>query len=217
MLLQSLFSSPLMVVVWLSAITIAITVHEFSHALVANIRGDKTAERLGRLTLNPIAHIDPIGFLMLFILGFGWAKPVPFNPYNLKNPRYDAVWIALAGPFSNLIMAILSSIAFRVLISTEILPMDSLLWPFLMFSTIINLFLLFFNLIPVHPLDGSKLVDAILVKPHQQNLRRMIETYGPKVLLVMVLMSIIGNIDVFYFISAPAYKVCSLLMGTSCG
>ena len=95
MILQLLLSSPWLAFVWIVAIVLALTVHEFAHALVGVWRGDRTAEHMGRLTLNPVAHIDPMGFFMLIILGFGWAKPVPFDPRNLQNPLVDGLLIAM--------------------------------------------------------------------------------------------------------------------------
>ena len=95
MLLQLLFSSPAIAVAWLVAIFVSLTIHEFSHAWVAKLHGDRTGEREGRLTLNPIAHIDPVGFIPLLLFGFGWAKPVPYNPYNLKNQRWGTALVAV--------------------------------------------------------------------------------------------------------------------------
>lgn len=202
--------------VWIIVILLSLTVHEFSHALVANLRGDKTAERMGRLTLNPIVHIDPMGLIPLLLLGFGWAKPVPFNPYNLKDPKWDPVWVALAGPFSNLTVAILAAVILRILAVTGGVAASSLLPVFLILLVIINLFLLFFNLLPVHPLDGSKLLDALLTKPQHQPLRRAIATYGPQVLLAMVIISIITPFNIFFFVSAPSYAACDVMVGESC-
>src|SRR3989338_7096648 len=116
MFLNLLFGSPAIAVAWLVAILLTLTIHEFSHALVGKLRGDKTAEYEGRLTLNPMAHVDPTGFILLLLFGFGWAKPVPYNTYNLQDPKWDSVKIALAGPISNFLMAFLASIAFRILV-----------------------------------------------------------------------------------------------------
>src|SRR3989338_6823830 len=118
MFLSLISENPAVAIVWVLAIVIALTVHEFSHALAGKWRGDKTAEYEGRLTLNPMAHIDWIGFIPLLLLGFGWAKPVPFNPYNLRDPKWDSVLIALAGPASNFILALLSGFALRLLIGS---------------------------------------------------------------------------------------------------
>ncbi|MDP2631943.1 MAG: site-2 protease family protein [Candidatus Uhrbacteria bacterium] len=217
MFLTLLYNSPAIAIVWIVVIFMSITVHEFAHALAGHLKGDPTAANAGRLTLNPIAHIDPMGLIPLILLGFGWAKPVPFNPYNLKNPKVDAVYIALAGPLANLILASLAAIALRILSMTDLLTSSTLLPVFLVLLVIINLFLLFFNIIPVHPLDGSKLVDALLVKPKHQKFRNAIATYGPQVLIVLVLISIISPaFNVFFFVSWPAYMLCDLLVGENC-
>lgn len=210
-------NSPAIAIVWIVVILLSITVHEFAHAYAAYRKGDKTAEQAGRLTLNPIAHIDPIGLIPLLLLGFGWAKPVPFNPYNLEDPRRDAVYIALAGPFANLLLAGLAAVTYRSLAMTGVMSPDSLLPAFLLLLIIINMFLLFFNIIPIHPLDGSKLVDALLVRPEHQNIRRMIAVYGPQVLMILVLISIFTPISVFSFISIPSFSVCSAMVGENCG
>ena len=216
MFLSLLYNSPAIAIVWIVVILISITVHEFAHALVASRKGDCTAEDAGRLTLNPVAHIDPIGIIPLLLLGFGWAKPVPFNPYNLREPKKDAVHIALAGPFSNLLIAIVAAILLRVLTTFSFIDNTSLLFVFLLLLVIINLFLLFFNIIPVHPLDGSKLVDALLTKPEHRDLRIAIATYGPRILLFLVLLSIFTNFNVFFFISIPSFLSCDVLVGESC-
>src|SRR3989338_4963351 len=148
MLLQLLFSSPAIAVAWLVAIFVSLTIHEFSHAWVAKLHGDRTGEREGRLTLNPIAHIDPVGFIPLLLFGFGWAKPVPYNPYNLRDPKWDSVKVALAGPFSNLVVALLATLLFHGLRQFGVLADPNLLTVFLFLFILLNLSLLFFNIIP---------------------------------------------------------------------
>ncbi|MDA1024354.1 MAG: site-2 protease family protein [bacterium] len=213
-MILNLLSNPALLLIWVIVIVTALTVHEFAHAFVGSRLGDTTAEALGRLTLNPLAHIDPMGFVMLLLLGFGWAKPVPFNPYNLNNPRWDAVKIALAGPGSNLLLSLLAAVALRILlgVGAEL----SLLHIFLTLMVLINLFLLVFNLIPIHPLDGSKLVDALLTAPRWAQLRIAIATYGPQVLMLLVIISILTPFDVFFFVSAPSFAACDAIVGTSC-
>ncbi len=216
MFIQLLFGSPALAVVWVAAIFFSLTVHEFSHALVGKLKGDKTAEREGRLTLNPMAHIDPIGLIPLFLFGFGWAKPVPFNPYNLKNPKWDSVAIALAGPLSNLIISIIAAIAFRLLVVAGVISSLNLLAVFLFLLVLINLFLMFFNIIPIHPLDGSKLFFALFDAPKYAALRKFVAVRGPQVLMIGVLAAIVLNIDVFFFVSEPSFTVCDALTGQSC-
>jgi Zn-dependent protease len=139
-------------------------IHEYFHAWAAYIQGDKTAKEQGRLTLNPIPHIDPLGTIIIPLIllitagGFiGWAKPVPFNPYNLKNQKWGRTIVALAGPFSNLFIAL----ALGLLIRISIFPL--LIIPFSLIAYV-NIFLALFNLIPIPPLDGSKLVFDIFPK-----------------------------------------------------
>ncbi|MCR4314441.1 MAG: site-2 protease family protein [Candidatus Uhrbacteria bacterium] len=216
MFLNLLFGSPAVAVAWLVAILLTLTIHEFSHAFIAKLRGDKTAEYEGRLTLNPMAHLDPTGFILLLLFGFGWAKPVPYNPYNLKDPKWDSVRIALAGPFSNLVMAIVAGVAFRVLVGAGMIASMNLLAVFLFLSILLNLFLMLFNIIPVHPLDGSKLFFALFDDPKYQELRTFVATRGPQILFVAVLVSAFTSLNIFFFISEPAFAICDALIGGSC-
>jgi Zn-dependent protease len=216
MFLELLFGNPAVAAAWIAAIFIALTVHEFSHALAAKWRGDLTAEREGRLTLNPLSHIDLMGLIPLFLFGFGWAKPVPFNPYNLKNPKWDSVLIALAGPASNLLLAMVSAIGLRVVMMTQAVGSMNLLAIFLFLSLLINLFLMIFNLVPIHPLDGSKLAFALLDHPKYESARRFIAVRGPQILMVMVFVAILTNLNVFFFVSGPAFALCDAMMGGSC-
>jgi len=216
MFLTLLFSSPLLALAWIIAILFSLTVHEFSHGLMAKFRGDLTAEREGRLSLNPLVHLDLFGLIPLLLFGFGWAKPVPFNPYNLKNPKWDSVLIALAGPFMNLCIATVSAIAFRLLIGGGVIDGTNLLTAFLFFLILLNLFLMFFNIIPIAPLDGSKLFFALFDAPKYESLRRFVAIRGPQILMIAVLLSLFTNVDIFFFISQPAYSVCHALSGTSC-
>lgn len=217
MFLNLLFGSPALAIAWLTAIFSTLTIHEFSHALVGKLRGDKTAEYEGRLTLNPLAHIDPTGLILLLLFGFGWAKPVPYNPYNLKDPKWDSVKIALAGPFSNLLMAIVSGIAFQILVGGGVIEPLNLLAVFLFLSILLNLFLMLFNIIPIHPLDGSKLFFVLFDHPKYQELRMFVATRGPQFLMVAVLVSAFTSLDVFFFISEPSFAICDALIGGSCG
>lgn len=214
MILSLIQSQPAVAFVWILAIVLSLTVHEFSHALAGKLRGDSTAEREGRLTLNPLAHVDWMGFVAVLLLGFGWAKPVPYNPYNLKNPKWDSVLIGLAGPASNLLFAAASAIAFRA--TTAPGAALSLLSVFLLFMVLLNLFLLVFNVIPVHPLDGSKLFFALFDAPKYAHLRETVAHRGPQALLILVLISILTPVNVFFFISTPAFAICDALVGSSC-
>lgn len=170
---------------------VAFTIHELAHALTADYLGDPTPRRMGRITLNPLKHLDPIGTIMLIIAGFGWAKPVMVNPMNMRgNPRTSMAIVAVAGPLSNLVMAAIAAVFFRlgvVDLSTAIFGSGSslsaadLLFQFLY----INLALLFFNLIPIPPLDGSKILFAILPAELVYRLRPL-EQFGFMILFAVV-------------------------------
>jgi len=216
MFLALLSASPAIAFAWVAAILVALTVHEFSHALVGKWRGDDTAERMGRLTLNPLAHLDPLGFVALLLIGFGWAKPVPYNPYNLRDSKWDAVLIALAGPASNVLLAAVSALAIRFLVGGGVVTQLNLLVVFLFLLVLIDLFLAFFNFIPVAPLDGSKLVDALFAAPKYAQMRMFLAVRGPQILLGLVLLSYFTPFDVFGVIAAPAYGTCNALFGHSC-
>ncbi len=214
MLIDLFLRSPGVALAWLAVIVMALSIHEFSHALVAHVKGDSTAEQYGRLTLNPLAHLDPIGLIPLLLFGFGWAKPVPYNPYHFKHPRIDSLLVALAGPGSNLALAAISGLVFRALAASGgdygLLPI------FLIISTLVNLMLFFFNLIPIYPLDGAKMIDAVFIKAWHQVWVQRLKVYGPQILLVLVLISLFTNIDTFFFVSIPAQLACYGFTGTAC-
>src|SRR5690606_2613713 len=157
---------------------------------VARWRGDRTAEREGRLSLNPLDHIDPMGLIAFLALGFGWAKPVPYNPYNLKNPKWDAVAIGFAGPISNVLTAALPALALRALVDTGVLSPVNRLAGFLSLLSFINLALAVFNLLPIHPLDGSKLAIALLDRPGHAPILDFLLRRGPQILLLLVFISL---------------------------
>jgi Zn-dependent protease len=149
------------------ALIIAVTIHEFCHAWMATYLGDPTARYLGRLSLNPLSHLDPLGTLMLFFAGFGWGKPVPFSIQHLKNPRLDAALIALAGPLSNLVIALILAIPYRYLIFNATSLADGnglllILFTFMKTMINLNLVLMVFNMLPVPPLDGSKIFSLLI-------------------------------------------------------
>lgn len=143
------------------AILFGLTVHEFSHGYAAFILGDPTAKQSGRLTLNPLKHLDPLGTILLFLpwTRFGWAKPVPINPNNFKNPLRDLAISALAGPIANFLIAIIAGIVARILTAVGV---NGFAWKLTSYFVIINLILCFFNLIPLPPLDGSRLIYYLL-------------------------------------------------------
>ncbi|MFW5703662.1 MAG: site-2 protease family protein [Patescibacteria group bacterium] len=180
----SLFSNPIVFVFVAVTIVIAITVHEFFHAFAADKLGDPTPRLMGRISLNPMRHLDLFGTIFILLAGFGWGKPVQFDPFNLENPRRDAAIIAVAGPISNFVMAIAGSLLAK---GVDLFGGGSfLLNQFLFVFILLNLTLGVFNLIPVHPLDGFKIVGGLLPdeKAHEWY---GLERYGFIFLLLMIL------------------------------
>lgn len=160
---------------------LALCFHEFSHAIVADRMGDPTPRNEGRLTLNPLKHLDIVGTLMLLLFQFGWAKPVPINPYNFRRIRLGNVLVAAAGPLSNLLLAYLSVVIFKL----GIVPAGAASEMLYLFIWI-NLILAIFNLIPVPPLDGSHLLEAMLSQKALAAYYR-IQPYGPVILILLVM------------------------------
>ncbi len=199
---------------------ISLPIHEFSHAWVADRFGDNTPRANGRLTLNPLAHLDPIGSLLMIIAGFGWAKPVPINAYVLqKRSRSAVMLVSLAGPASNLLMAIIGSLFFRVgLVSIhdigstigKIFPSPA---TFLYLFVGINLLLMLFNLIPLFPLDGEKVLGYFL-PPSGERFLESLRPYGPIILLAILFVLPLVGIDVLGRVIQPAYfALARLLIG----
>ena len=167
---------------------LAITCHEVSHGYMAWRFGDPTARMLGRLTLNPLKHIDIFGTLMLVIVGIGWAKPVPVVIENLRNPKKDMIWVSAAGPITNLILAVLSAVLLRLLLTIPTGSAGFVVQPLSYmagFSIYINLLLAFFNMIPIPPLDGGRVLMGLLPYRQAAALGR-IEPYGMIVIIVLV-------------------------------
>lgn len=185
--------SATLVIMGLSVLVVllSLTVHEFSHAVAAYLQGDDTAERAGRLTLNPLAHLDPVGTILPILLmlahspiALGWAKPVPFNPLALRNQRWGSVIVGFAGPAANLLLCIICAVALNILL--PILSSDNWLILFLVIGVFANMGLAIFNLLPIPPLDGSKLLQAVL--PYQyQWIYHWLESYGTFLLLAFML------------------------------
>lgn len=187
----------------------AITFHEVAHGFIAYLRGDNTARSLGRLTLNPLKHLDIIGTLMIIVIGIGWAKPVPVNFNNLRSPKRDMIWVSVAGPLTNLLLAILSAVLIRIIVPlTEPLPdsssMQLFLEPMLLmlsFSVYVNLLLALFNLMPLPPLDGGRVLMGLLPDRLAVQLSR-VEPYGMIIIIVLVFFT-----DVFKYTILPMLGV----------
>lgn len=176
---------------WVLPILFALTIHEYSHGWVAYKLKDPTAKLAGRLTLNPIKHLDPIGTIALFLFHFGWAKPVPVNPYNFTNPRKDMLWVGLAGPGANILGALGFGIVYRIfnLIPVEEIRFLQPIYIMVIYSVLINLILAFFNFIPIPPLDGSKILKGIL-PANYASWYSMIESFGSFLLIGLIFVSI---------------------------
>jgi Zn-dependent protease len=184
-MISYLFSNPLIFVIYLISILAAISIHEFSHAWAADYLGDPTPRLQGRLKLNPLVHIDNIGMLFLLFFGFGWGKPVQFDPYNLKEPRRDAAIISIAGPSSNFILAIILSLLIKLFIFSQLSILITI--SALIFIPMIkmNIILGVFNLLPIHPMDGFKIVGGILPEEKAQEWNQL-QRFGIIFLILLI-------------------------------
>lgn len=219
---ELLFEDPVAFAILLSAVAIAlvvsISVHECSHAATAYRLGDTTAQRLGRITLNPLAHLDPMGSIMLLVVGFGWGKPVPVDSGALRNGRRGMAMVSLAGPASNVILALAIATLFQVGILDLNRAAVQTTDPFAIASAIgwylvvLNLILAVFNLLPVAPLDGSGVLRGVVPRRWLSGLRR-VETYGPIVLMVVIGLQIVANVSVLGFIFRPVVDFADTLVG----
>jgi len=193
-------------------ILLALSFHEYAHAYVANMYGDDTAKQSGRLTLNPLAHLDPLGTIMIFIVHFGWAKPVPVNPIRLKNPKKDMVWISAAGPLANMILALISGILLRLIFAIVGIPDQHSIIGLLVFMVVmslqINLALAIFNLFPIAPLDGSKILFGLLPARHESVIYS-IERYGPFILIGLIIFGRATDIHILGGLIWPFVKFFS--------
>jgi Zn-dependent protease len=201
-----LFSDPLLFLVVAVALLYSIIAHEVAHGWVARLFGDDTAERYGRITLNPIPHIDPIGALMLFFVGFGWARPVPVNYNALQNSRFGLISVSLAGCLTNVL------IAFAALLALQFTAINASASTAAALSIIarINIVLGAFNLIPIPPLDGSKVLMSVLPPAARESLAR-IEPYGFFILAFFLFTGLLN--PVIIFMQNIVYGLVSLMVG----
>ena len=196
---------PQIIVLLIPALVFSLSFHEFAHAWMAHRLGDSTAARMGRLTLNPISHLDPVGSIALLLMGFGWAKPVPVDSRYLKNPKEDMVKVAAAGPISNIVLAIVAALVLRLLFSTDLLT-NSIKTFFIIFMQI-NITLAVFNLLPVSPLDGSQILSPFLEKKFGPEIVWKMQLYGPRILFFIILFSMLTDIHIFSFIINPIFNL----------
>lgn len=187
---------PEVLVLLIPVLLFALVFHEFSHGWVAYKLGDPTAKNQGRLTLNPIAHLDPFGSMMILFVGFGWAKPVPVDSRYLANPREDMMKIAFAGPASNLFLALIGGVLIRL--TGYAGPLTSMLILF----TQINISLAVFNMIPIPPLDGSQIFSGIMIRRNPQ-LVMQLQMYGPQILVGLILFGMFTGVSVIWAFMSP--------------
>ena len=190
---------PEVLILLIPVLLFALVFHEFSHAWVANKLGDPTARYAGRLTLNPMAHLDPIGGLMILFVGFGWAKPVPVDIRYLGNPRVDMMKIAFAGPASNLLLAFIGGTILRLGL------LDGTMFMMIMFFTQINIMLAVFNMIPIAPLDGSQIFSGLLIRTNPELVRNL-QIYGPQILMGVILIGYFTPISPIWWFMGPFVK-----------
>jgi Zn-dependent protease len=200
------------------AVLIALTVHEFSHALVAYRLGDPTAKAMGRLTLNPFSHLDLLGTLCLILFKLGWAKPVPVDARYFRHPRRDMMLVAFAGPASNFLLALLIGLIFRfsgsVSASLSIPATTGILDFLLLYGVLINLTLAFFNLIPIPPLDGSKILQGFLPVSLEQKYIHFLR-WGPLLLIALIFFGDRIGLDLFGKTIFPLARYFSTLFAGS--
>lgn len=191
--------------IWAASLILAVAFHEFSHALAADKLGDSTPRLFGRLTLNPLAHLDPLGTLLILISGFGWGKPTPVNPMNMEDPRRDSAIVSLAGPVSNIIMAALLALPIRM----------GLWWGvFFLPAVVLNVGLAIFNLIPIYPLDGFKIVGGALPAEFDAGWEQTAR-YGYLLLLFLVFFPM-GNFSLLSgFVQPISQRILGLIIGGS--
>lgn len=209
MLISLLFSQPLLFVSIFLALVVSITFHEFFHVLAARLLGDETGERMGRLTMNPLVHLDLWGTLAIIFIGFGWGKPAPFNPYNLKNQKYGPALVAFGGPFSNFLLIVFFGVILKIIY--PILGPFNYLTIFLQALVGFNGVLMVFNLIPLPPLDGSHILRAILPNSLQY-INDFLDRFGAQILFVIILISLFSNISIFSYIITPIIRLISTIL-----
>lgn len=201
---------------WILAFIIAITFHEAAHAFMADRLGDPTARLMGRLSLNPIVHYDPVGTSLLLILvvmrimglpvmPFGWAKPVMVDPYNLRNPRRDSALVSLAGPGANLLLAVIGAIILRIF---PTVALANIIVPTILLCVVLAIF----NLIPIHPLDGGKIFIGILPESEAKDAEIFLRRYGIIILFLLIFPTFGGASPISLFMTPIINFILSILL-----
>lgn len=210
---------PAMIAMSLISVFIAISIHEFAHAKTADMQGDHTPRIMGRVTLDPTKHFDPLGVIMIVVTsltgyGIGWGKPVMTNPRNFKNPRWDSMWVAIAGPLSNFFQAAVALTILRFIPISDPLSGDFTLSSFLLIFGVINIQLMLFNLLPIGPLDGHWILGAFLPDGTRERWFLWNRVQGSFILLGLIIFSQIGNVSIFAMIlEKPAFAIMKFLTG----
>lgn len=194
------------IIISLLSLVFAITIHEFSHAAVADYLGDPTPRSQGRLSLNPLKHLDPIGTIMLFLVHFGWGKPVPIDPYNFRHPKRDEILVSIAGPLSN----IFSAIIFGTIL--HFIPINHFIYNILYSLIEINIILAVFNLLPIPPLDGSKVFLNLLSEQKSLEWQEAFNRYGLFILIIFLFLPIGGSNLISIIISPIINILLSLII-----
>jgi Zn-dependent protease len=205
-LLELLRTEPLVFALLAVSLIAAISLHEFAHAYVADLQGDRMPRAMGRVSLNPARHLDPLGTLFIFLVGFGWGKPVEFRPQALSSRRFGPALVALAGPAMNLLLAVVGAVFLRLVAEGA-----SVLVQFAFSFTSINILLAVFNLIPLPPLDGSRLL-TIFLPPQRQNIIFWLDRYGFLILLGLLLFGGFTVLDpIIDFVSRAIFTVTGVV------
>ncbi|MBP9702716.1 site-2 protease family protein [Candidatus Woesebacteria bacterium] len=204
-MLSTLFTNPIIFLIWAVSLVVALTIHEYAHAKVADTLGDPTPRANGRVTLDPRAHLDPLGTVLILIVGFGWGRPVEFDPYNLRNPKRDTALIALAGPASNILLAIILSIVSNFFVA------GSLFAGVIPLMIMINISLAIFNLVPVFPLDGEKILKGLLPHDLAVEYENLMRQYGT-LILIMLLLPLAGGTSPISALISPAISFVNNLL-----
>ncbi|MFA5135109.1 MAG: site-2 protease family protein [Patescibacteria group bacterium] len=210
MIINLLFTEPIYFIAIFVALIISISLHEFAHVFTAHLLGDSTGERAGRLTLNPLAHLDMWGTISILLIGFGWGKPAPFNPYNLRAKRFGPALVALGGPLSNFLLIVVFGIMLKLLY--PVLGPANYLTLFLSILVTFNGVLMIFNLIPIPPLDGSHILEGILGSRFA-NVSALLNRYGPQLLFGLIFLSIFFGLPIFSSIIYPIIRQISRALG----
>ena len=201
-------------VILIPSLVFSLCLHEFCHALSAYMLGDKTAYHQGRMTLNPLVHLDLFGSMMLLFAGFGYAKPVPVNINNLNNPQRDMKIVAFAGPLSNFFLALAAALTIRILFFLNLSSILTVLIKPLFFLLLINTLLAVFNLIPIFPLDGEKVFGEYIFSRNPK-LAQILKYNGPQILIGIIIFSWISNISIIYTIAKPFLYIFEFIAGVN--